>query len=404
MNKILCLGMTLGLIISCGKEASDSDGDSTVSNAMTSTYSQVATQANKIGGLAPSTLVSANIRGPVSIATNAFGDDWDVNSTMPDDTTDANDSISVKEWMGNQISEDSVRENGSSISIFGRMTSTLGVFCAIGVAYGSDDVDSEGYPSNGEKTVTLGADIISSIGTQCDFDASEASGVSMTFTVSTPSDTSVYDKKVVLNPPNGGTQTVYFRSNSTEVNVASSEIYTKDESFADVKYLSRTVVELDITNSVLRAEYVSGHREGALANGQRIEFSRILFDEANDEGYIMSMGYEKDSTSTTTEWLLTGKPETDDSEFALSFLSDSLSSATERQMCVNSNNGNNAGTDGTFCGYVSGVSVAGISVTTATALTGQKTSYNSDNYDSISETTDLSFTSSNFATTAFATE
>ena len=406
MKKLICPFLALTLFISCAKESSDSDIASTSDNAMTSTYSKVATSANKIGGLAPTTSLALDkFDDSYNKAATAFGNEWGVTATMPDSTTNASDMTTAKEWMGHQISKDAVRENGSSISIFGRLTGTLGVFCAIGVAYGEDNVDADGYPKDGTQVVTIASTIIAQIATKCGFDASDAAGEQMTFTVSTPTDTTMYDKKVILTPPNGGTQTVYFRSTATEVNVASLEIYAHEEnSLASVNYLGRTIVELDITNSVLRAEYVSGVNEGAIANGQRIEFSRILFDETNDEGYIMYMGYEKDSPSTTTEYVLTGKPSTDSSHFALSFISDSLSSTSERQMCVNSDDGTNAGTDGTFCSAVNGVSLAGMSVTGATALTDLKASYNSENFNGLSEATDLTFTSTDFATAEFSTK
>lgn len=288
---------------SCGQKSGSRSGSSSVNNALTNTYSKVATQSAKIGGLAPSSSLTANSlrRNESAMFGSAFGANWDDAGTfsLPDETTDANDSISLKEWMGHQISEDSVTEEGSSVSVFGRMSSTLGVFCAVGVALGEDNVDADGYPEDGSSSVTLTSSHVSKIQDQCNFDASDANGATITFEVSTPANTTSYDKKVILNPPNGGVQTVYFRSNSTEINIAAVEEYTRES----VAYISRVVVDYDITNKMLRSEYIAGHDVTSLGNGNRIEVSRILYDETADEGYVMYMMHEEDSTDAFRKYV-----------------------------------------------------------------------------------------------------
>ncbi|MBT4793417.1 MAG: hypothetical protein HON90_17730 [Halobacteriovoraceae bacterium] len=408
MKKMFLLLLSIG-ITSCLGQGGGGGGSTppTSSNALVETYAGVSAQTKKIGGLAPTSLTIANSQvekgwrmSKSTSALVAFGNDWDVNQTLPDDSTEANDQITAKEWMGQQINEKAVRENGSDISVFGRMNSTLGVFCAIGVILGTD-VDANGYPSDGSKSVTFAASHITTIKSECNFDASSASGMTMNFTVSTPTNTTVFDKKVVLNPPGGGIQTVYFRNSTSEINVTSVETYTKESK----NWVSRTVVDYDKSTKIIRAEYISG-QAGTLANGDRVQVSRILYDEPNDEGYLMYMAYEKDTTDYSREYVLTGKPQTASSEFALSFYDDqALNDTDERQLCVNSDTGDMASgaTDGVFCSAVSGKSIAGISISSASVFTSLKSGYDGANYNTISETTALSFTAANFVTTAFST-
>lgn len=398
MKQLILLFVFLALAFSCGKESDSDGGSSNISNPMTNSYSGIAGQTAKLAGLEPgSSSKGNNFYSSKEIMAASFGADWDTNNVAPDDTTDAADSIPLKEWMGHQISESAVRENDSSISILGRLKGELGVFCAIGVALGN----SNDYPADGAQSATITAEAVSKISSQCDFDASSAQGMTMNFTVSTPTNTTHYDKKVVLNPPNGGTQTVWFRSTSTSINVASVEEYTNNST----NYIGRTVVAYDKSNNILRAEYISGVDTTSLSNGDRIEFSRILYDEGNDEGYIMSMMFEDDTTDTTTEYILTGKPQTSGAKFSLSFLSSTfsgLATSSEMQACILKSNGN-IDNDGTYCSATS-TSLAGISVNGNAVFTGIKTGYNADNYDTVNEATTLSFTSANFATTSFLTE
>ena len=404
MKQLILLFVFLALAFSCGGDSDSSlgGGGATVSNGMTNAYSGIAGQTAKLSDLSPGSSGFTKNQSDVSIMATAFGANWSTNTNvMPDDTVNSG-TTSIMEWMGHQINENAVRENGSSISILGRLKDAIGLFCALGVGIGN--VDGDGYPADGSITVNITSALASQINSQCNLDASDAIGMPITFTVSTPTDTTVYDKKVVLNPPNGGTQTVYFRTTNAEINVGAVETYTldadEDGANGNDDKLSRTTVSYDKTNGIMRAEYISGYNEGPVATNQRLETSRILYDENNDEGYILFKAYTSGNPDRT-QFVLTGKPQTSGAEFALSFEHSTLD-ANERQACVVASTGNITGTDGTYCSAVAGVSLAGISVSSIN--TTLDAGYNSTNFDTISESTTLSFTSANFASAAFLTE
>jgi hypothetical protein len=256
--------------------------------------------------------------------------------------------VNAKDYMGYQIDPDAERDNGSAINIFGRINSSLSIACAIMNLAPNVDA-STGYPSNGTFTVTFTSSSASVLTTYCGFSASNvpSPGESVSITTSTPADTSVYDKKMVITLDanmGGGTQTFYLRTNSSAINILSAELNSDN--------LSRNIIAYDRTTRVGRAEYISGPNT-IVANNGGTEFQRLYIDETNDVASMLS--YSRDFNSMTVNRMsfsLVGKPATAGSEVAVSMRAEGyggLGYATIYKGCVNSDTGALSGDDTSAC-------------------------------------------------------
>lgn len=200
--------------------------------------------------------------------------------------------------MGYQLDPAAVRENGSSINIFGRFNSAVSVSCAL---MNLATVDSAtGYPVDGAQTITFTAAAQTLMTSKCGFaaaDVEDLNGVQISLTVTTPADTTVYDKKIVFElaaEMGGGDQVFYLRFNDSAINILSAETNENGD--------SRTIVALDKTTGVLKVEYFSG---GLLSDG--FNFYRLFYNEDTDEGRMF--GYEGDAAdSGGIRYTLSGKP------------------------------------------------------------------------------------------------
>ena len=55
----------------------------------------------------------------------------------------------------------------------------------------------------------------------------------------------------------------------------------------------RTIVNYDVTNKVLKLEYISGPN-AALSSNDHLAAYRLYIDENSDEGYMMALEHTKD--------------------------------------------------------------------------------------------------------------
>lgn len=392
MKQLLILFVFVSLALSCGKEEEESSGGSSnVSNPLTNAVSKINESAGTMTNLNPSSSFVKSV-GEDNLyrtkGTRAFTE-WSTTVTgLNNETT--NSDTSPKEWMGVQLNKNAARpSNGSKISMFGRLEDGLGVFCAVGVGVGASD----SYPANGTYTITLSGDTKSKIESQCNLSIEgQMVGSTVTLLVEDASNTTTYDKKVTITLPGPSSQIFYVRSNSSEINVATSEVNNNG--------LHRTVVAYDVSNKVMKLEYISGP-DAALSNSDHVAAYRLYYDETNDIGWMMAMEFtENGGSDDETKYVMAGKPNTTGSTFALSFMSTNFSSsATDaRQACINSSNGN-ISSDNTLSCTMTGVDVDATNTGVEQVISG----WNNTNYNSVSVTTTLNFTSGNFATQAFST-
>lgn len=385
MKRLFLVPIAAGLIVSCAQKTDDAESDTEVTNALTSAVSTVTEAANEITNLSPS---SASLESSFALETRtsasatAFSSLWTTSNSSIIDERD-NSQTSPKEWMGVQLSEDAKRTNGSSISMFGRLKDGLDIFCAIGVGIGS--IDGGSYPENDTYSITLSGDTKSGIESQCGMEIdSEMEGATVSFLVEDTSDTTYYDKKITITLPGPSSQIYYIRSNDTSVNVATSEVNDNG--------MHRTVVAYDVASKVMKLEYISGP-DAALSNGEHVSAYRLFFDETNDQGYMLTLEHNEDTTDQVTKYILAGKPQADSAEFSLSFFSDAIHASNIYEACVSAQDGSITGTDGTYCSDSSN-SLAGISLASSNVWDSFITNWDNSVYNSVSESTTISFTSS----------
>tara|TARA_B100000749_G_scaffold280259_1_gene275707 strand:+ start:64702 stop:65883 length:1182 start_codon:yes stop_codon:yes gene_type:complete len=393
MKRILASLAVCSLTAVGCSDSDSSDGNST-SSAVSAAYTEVLSAANAITNLAP----SSRSAGKVGVfAAPNFGTDWASGTGFVDEQDSS--STSAKEWMGIQLDPDAVRANDSKISMFGRLESALNIFCALGVAV--DDLDASGYPSVGTQTFTVTSAIATSMVNDCDI-AEAADLVDSEFTVVTAAttDDTYFDVKITLTLPaalGGSNQDYYVRSDSSEINVATIE--DNDNG------LHRTLAFLDLTNEVLRLEYMSGPSDGTtIADSEHISLYRLYYDEANDEGMMMALEFTENSGGDEdTRYVLAGKPDTAGATYSLSMISTSLTDTSSvHEACITASTGDIA-TDGSRC-VASSTALNGVDVSAATAISSFLSGYDSTNYDEVAEGNGLTFTTSNFGTEAFTTE
>lgn len=380
--------------------SSTSSGNAVFNNAVTTVTSKM----NAVDTLLPDNAGASSIQGFVSNdrvhTTAAFGTAWDGSGSevlsnprcSGGSSTICSTPVHPKEWMGYQLDPSAVRENGSAINVFGRFDSAMRIGCAVMNLVTVDS--STGYPTDGSHTITFTSTSQEIMTSKCGFDSDEVSGMtglSISLTVTTPSDTTYYDKKIVFTLPtemSGGTQNFYMRVNSSAINILTSETNSNG--------INRTIVALDRTNDVLRVEYFSG---GSTTSGG-FNFYRLYYDATNDQGRLF--GYESDaSDSGGIRYTLSGKPSTG-AEAALSMDLKGWGSGgswdKNYKACVTMSTGAIATDDSLSCaGSVTGTDIDDASLATVynNAFTNRANTGWIDNAD---ETTSLTYN----ATTIFS--
>lgn len=395
MNKlflVFVLGTSLALF-GCsdsndGSTASaESSGDSSGS-AMTMAFVQTTTAMETVTELQPA----------ARSAGKAFSDNgtdlWNATASEVfwDDTASSSTLISPKAWMRIQLDADAQRSNGSKISIFGRFREALSFFCAVGLGLDSSQLDADNYPEDGTLTMSITTETATAFRSSCGIeDAMNYVGGDLKMIVTTPSDTTAYDKQVVLTLPTGWTQTFLLRSDGSEINVATLEVNSDG--------ISRTVVDYDLSNLLLKVEYLSAPDNSTLGESDTLYTYRLLVDQANDEAHLM-MGFHEEHSSGDKDvrYILAGKPVLGD-QYSLTLESTALNSG-QYEACVSATNGTLV-SDNSSCG--DGLTtVAGIDVD-GSVVDGFAGSWNPGHYNTVgAATTRLSFTKATFASASFS--
>jgi len=242
--------------------------------------------------------------------------------------------VNLKEWMGYQIDPEAVRDNGSSINIFGRVQTAVQSICALSTAL---PTDSDGQLSVGETEVVFDEALVTTLSEDCGMDASTMVGRTAAITVARTTDATYYDFKVSAVNDDSSISTFYLRYNSEEVNVAMGE--SRDGG------MSRTLLSYDIGAKLARAEYVSSNA-GATSN-QGGEFGRLYYDATNDDGAITYSTFDFQGTPNRLIYTLRGKPENGtevafsvrSSGFGITSIDAGYSFNTIFNACINQDNG-----------------------------------------------------------------
>jgi hypothetical protein len=231
-----------------------------------------------------------------------------------------NTSEALVDYVGQELSSSFKNTNGSSVTIFGRLNSTLSIGCALGTMI--TDLDTDGLPTLGIHSVTFPSDTSntvykSSSSGGCGMDTSMAGQtVSLTFTAVTGS--SNYTKQASLNV--GNQITLYMKLDKTNgifnfmqiENQIGSSRYAADRTILHMTGLNST------SGTQLGFEYISagsnctagtdpGNTLGncGTSNGDGtgspvtsgyngtnwvtdFEFHRGFIDTANDVAYLFS--------------------------------------------------------------------------------------------------------------------
>lgn len=338
VSKFIFVFAVLAFNASCSDSSSSSAKSTTVDNEITAVFSSVNSQVNKASGLSDQSSVQLANSDFNSLVAPNFDSAWTTPSMNNPLTGSGN--VSPMDWMGYQLSPNARRSNGSDINIFGRVKTGLGIFCAVGVAAGVQKIElTNGYPANGTYTITFTAALKEIMSSQCGVDTSNiTTGMSMTLTVA--SATGNYDKKYSFDAFD---QVYFVKYNSSVVNIASAE----DQQSGSV---SRMILQWDKTANVLLAEYI--HNPGdATAGTNGVYAYRMYYDEANDDGQIMTYEGDDSSASNSNRYILAGKPDTGDA-FSLSMKIRDVLAHAELEACVNGSTGAII-TDGSRCSATS---------------------------------------------------
>ncbi len=233
---------------------------------------------------------------------------WTGNNTLLDETADGNPATTLKEYMGIQLDSEAARAgNNSSINIFGRFNGTMSIPCAVTAL---SEKGSDGYPANGSQSITINSDSSATL-IACGIpaaDVDDMDGAVVPIVVSDTSDTSVYAKKIVMTMSGGehdSTQTMYFKTTDSEINIASVETYEHTENSVTYNHVSRTLVGYNASTQKLSVEYLStGDNEVA-----SLYLQRLFYDGINDVGAIYSRVGATDDADDQITYTLKGKPE-----------------------------------------------------------------------------------------------
>lgn len=314
-NLVILTAILGASVFGCSKSSSTAPAAATGNTVFNNAMTTVDTQLTAIDGVMPDTsgsdVVSSAFRSTgtdEAHARAAFGANWATTPALSNprcsggSTTICSTAVTPKEWMSYQFDPDAVRENGSSINIFGRFKNAKQIACAL---MNLLPVDANGYPNDGSATVTFTTSSASLLETKCGFPPGEAptAGLQISLTVTTPSDTTVYDKKITMALPadmGGADQVFYLRTNSTAINLLTTEYNATDGQ------ISRTIVAYDVATTTLRVEYLAAN--GTTTN-DGFNFYRVFYDTTNDTGSMF--GYEADGAdSGGIRYALSTKPAT----------------------------------------------------------------------------------------------
>jgi hypothetical protein len=237
-------------------------------------------------------------------AGNAFGPEISLSAAWADDSAVSDLSntgtASYRTWMGDQMNPDFTNDNGAKTQVFGRFENVKEIVCMISQMITT--TDSTGLAADGTYDVVP----TTSAAELCGMDASDVESITnVNIVVSTPSDTTTYDKTYVMNGYAGATQqfdyTMKIRKTSSVINVQTAE----DQTIQGRVQGSRVTASYDVTNQILRFEYISLGFDTSDPSGY--EFYRIYNDEVNKDVRILGHYGGNDNTNYI-QYALAGDP------------------------------------------------------------------------------------------------
>lgn len=260
------------LIMSCSEDdkTDESSSTSAIISGITTANSKLTATSDMI---VPSAS-AASFKGIVAQSTkidSVWTTSAGVNSLSNSGTS------TLKDWIGNMFDPSFVNSNSAKVTFAGRISNAMMVLCVLGAA--GLPTDSTGLPSDGTHTATLTAAMFTTCG---DSSSSAMDGASISITVSTPSDTTIYDKEFSIGLPGAESCPFKFlaRANSSAVNIATAE----DQSCDGRDQASRSVVRYDASSGAFRFTYISQAFSGSSSG---FEFYRGYYKQSTDEAYVL---------------------------------------------------------------------------------------------------------------------
>ena len=317
LTVILSISLTL---FSCSKSKSSDASNTAIVQSTVSTLASI----EKISELIdPTDTTSSWFRFlDAPLYALAIGDNWTNTALLsirnPENDGDSPDSpdVSLKEFMISQFDPSSVRHNGSSTNMFGRIDDALAIFCGLGMVI---ETDADGLPELGSQDITLDEDFVEEFEDMCgDQIGGDMEGAELSITVAANEDDTLFDYKVTASNDDGFNSSYYLRYTADEANIAALEESKHGE--------YRTVILHNKADDIIRAEYFSASNDGS--TDAPLYVYRILFNETTKSVKLAIR--EGGSTTDYIFYTAEGKIDTDDpaDTFALSLsLSDTYNNA-----------------------------------------------------------------------------
>jgi hypothetical protein len=196
-------------------------------------------------------------------------------------------SISPQDFMKIDTNKNSVRCNGSSVNVFGRIQTAFSVACAFAHMI-PDIATSADLPASGSKTYTMDSSQFATMVANCPgLQLDDVTSLSFAMTFTTPADTTNFDRSfsgTATFDTSAGSQsasldTVMLKFNSSITAVAMKEHNGNGS--------TRTVVIHDLANNQMKAEYLSGPNSSVTLPGSNT-LHRLFYDGVNHYGRIYS--------------------------------------------------------------------------------------------------------------------
>ena len=318
LNRILlCRAFAVGAATIMGATLGCSKSDSTTtpsSDAPKSAvgYKATATALDSAGGMVPNTVsfLSSPVRAMTGISTpnDVWATGFLADPRCSGGASDAHCgsgavSVGFKGLLGFMSDPDAVRDNGSSINIFGRLKKAMETGCAVTTLVSSQNGGT--LPTSGTFTVKFTDAVKTTLSTYCNMTDVPDAGTEATVVITPTTDTTNYDMKIAVTVGGQNFET-YLRNNDSEVNVAEGEDNGTNN--------SRTWVKYNRTTGVIRAEYVSYSSNSGGAG----EFHRLYFDSANTVGAMVGASFDFNGSPNRYVFAIKGKPEVAGAQTAVS--------------------------------------------------------------------------------------
>ncbi len=296
----------------CTSSSGSSPGASETVPEATAGYKAANVAIAGADGMVPNTLSLTSSRMRITAGLGSSGDIWNT-AFLPDPRCSGGGSdphcgsggtsVGFKGYMGFMSDASAVRDNGSSINIFGRLKKAMETGCAISTLLSRQNGGT--LPTSGTFSVTFTTEVSTMLAVYCWMTDMPSAGTTVDVVVTPTTDTTHFDRKITLNM---GSQvfTTYLRATATELNVAESDNNSPN--------FSRTWVKLNRATGAVRAEYASYSSNSGGAG----EFHRLYFDPANQVGAMVGASFDFNSSPNRIIFSVKGKPEVSGAETAFS--------------------------------------------------------------------------------------